>query len=386
MNDLITAAPDTDLPAIATLPTLKPDAYVAQVFDPFKRQLATAKRQAGKTPEYDITTGAGMGVAKELRAMFRAVRLAVENERKARKAPIIEIGKLLDTRAKELTADIAPLEDKYDGEIKAEEQRKEDEKQRKLAEERARVEVIENRIALIRNVASRLASADTATIAKEIGQWTTLRLDPADYQEYLEDALTAVNTTLDQLQALWNVADAREIAERKAEADRIELARLKAEAAEREKREQEAEAARKAEAAERERQEKAAADARAAEERARQKAADDAAAAQAKEMADLRAQLAALQKAAEPAPPPAAEPVAEFQPVVAEQPIIQRSLPNPAMLPVEAAPVAAPVPIPSPDAGAFVDLVADEYGVSPQQALIWLIAADFAGVDLVEGE
>lgn len=140
MNDLTTATTNeaADIAILAPI-TFDAKAYAASVFDPFKRQISNAKRAAAKVVAYDIATTAGMAQAKELRASFRDIRTSVENVRKERKAPIIEAGKLLDQRAAELKAEVEPLEDKYDAEIKAEEQRKEAEKQRKLAEERARV-------------------------------------------------------------------------------------------------------------------------------------------------------------------------------------------------------------------------------------------------------
>jgi hypothetical protein len=236
MNEIVTssAADSTDL-TLAAVPNFDGKAYAVAVFEPFKKQITKAKREAAKVEEYDITTGAGMGRAKELRAMFRDIRTAVENVRKERKAPIIDAGKLLDARAAEIKAEVEPFEDKYDAEIKAEEARKEAEKQAKIAAERARVEAIENRIAQIRGAASRLASADSSAIKAELNTWTLLRLDPADYQEYLEDALTAVNTTIDQLTNLLATAEAREAEARRVAEERAELARLKEEQAERER-------------------------------------------------------------------------------------------------------------------------------------------------------
>lgn len=293
MNDIVNAHnTDSDI-ALTPIPIMQPEKYVADIFDPFKKKLAKVKKTANATAAYDITTTAGMGIAKELRASFRDIRTSAENERKMRKAPIIQVGKLLDARYAELEGEIRPFEDKYDAQIKAEELRKAEEKQEKERQERARIEAIENRIAHIRNATVRHLKSDSAAIAKEIEQYTVLRLDPADYQELLEDALNAVNKTLDDLEAMRLQAVAREEAEKKAEADRIELARLKAEADARAKQDL---------------QEKAQ---RAADERARADAAAEAAAANAKLIADLQAQLAAAQK--QPEPVPTAAPQAELQ-------------------------------------------------------------------------
>jgi hypothetical protein len=374
MNEIVTssAADSTDL-TLAAVPNFDGKAYAVAVFEPFKKQITKAKREAAKVEEYDITTGAGMGRAKELRAMFRDIRTAVENVRKERKAPIIDAGKLLDARAAEIKAEVEPFEDKYDAEIKAEEARKEAEKQAKIAAERARVEAIENRIANIRGAASRLASADSSAIKAELNTWTLLRLDPADYQEYLEDALTAVNTTIDQLTNLLATAEAREAEARRVAEERAELARLKAEQEAREKAEREA-------AAERDRLARAEAERIEAERRA---AAEREADLQ-RQLAEMRAQLAAAQQA----PAAKAAPVEELVQV----PVVDEGAPvtlgvdlaapdadQAVEMKMELSPV-KPIPLPKrPDDAALIDVVAKHFDVSTQTSIDWLAAIDFAG-------
>jgi hypothetical protein len=275
--------PDTALVAF------DPTEYTVTRFEPFKRQLASAKRAASKAV-FDITTTAGMKQAKELRASFRTIRLAIETARKDIKAPIIEAGKKIEAVANELKAEVEPHEDKFDALVKAEEQRKEAEKQRLIELERARVEAIENRLALIRNAPGTLLKADSAALEQALAEWSTKRLEPGDYEEFLEGALTALNDTVDQLRAMLTEAQTREAAARQAEADRLELARLKAEQEERDRK-----AA--AEAAERERKAQAERDAAAAEKAELQRQLDA-----------MKAQLAASQ------PQPAAAPVEEEKP------------------------------------------------------------------------
>jgi hypothetical protein len=384
MNDIAIANNQSMDPALEVPPIMVPEKFVAAVFDPFKRKLAVAKRAAAKVESYDITTGAGMAQAKELRASFRDIRTALEGERKARKAPIIAAGKLLDSRAAELTAEIEPLESKYDREIKAEEQRKEAEKQAKIAAERARVEAIENRIAHIRGAASRLASADSAAITVELNTWTLLRLEPADYQEYLEDALTAVNTTIDQLTNLLATAEAREAEARRVAEERAELARLKAEQEAREKAEREA-------AAERDRLARAEAERIEAERRA---AAEREADLQ-RQLAEMRAQLAAAQ------PQPEAKAVST---VAEDAACLEKAdqarqdgyvsderadeltqefasfTAEPVEIPVVVQAPVKPIPLPKRPADAvLIDVVAKHFDVSTQTSIDWLAAIDFAG-------
>ena len=84
-------------PATSQLITLDPAKYVAEVFKPFNDKLAVLKLEADTiTP--DASTTAGMDVCIKYRAAFRDdVRIAGEKARADRKAPILQIGKLLDT-------------------------------------------------------------------------------------------------------------------------------------------------------------------------------------------------------------------------------------------------------------------------------------------------
>lgn len=282
MNDLVKADTQQQDPATIQLLTIKPENYVAEVFKPFKTELRAAIRAASKTPDYDITTTAGLTVAKQLRATFKAIRTSAENTRKERKAPILEIGKLLDTRYKELEAEIKPHEDKYDAEVKAEEERKQRIKDEEIARERARIEAIENRLANIRNIPSRHLQSSSDAIRKEIDEQSTLVLDPNDYDEFHEDAIAAVNAVLVELERMRKIAAEREAEQARIEAERKELARLKAENDAREKREREEREAREREEAQRKAEQEAAA------------------AAQARRIAELEAQLAAANKAKEP--------------------------------------------------------------------------------------
>jgi hypothetical protein len=261
--------------------TLKPEKYVAEVFSPFKLALNKAIREAAKVT-YDIATKDGMAKAKEMRALFKKIRLDAESARKERKAPILEIGKLLDTRYRALESEITPHEERFDADIKAEEERIEEEKQRKLAAERARIEAIENSIAQIRNVPLQLADSTSEKIRAEIQVWSEKELNPDDFEEHLEDAINAVNATLVELEKLRVRKVAQEEADAKAAAEREELARLRAEKEEKDRREREEAQAREA-AARKDREEVAAREAE-----------------QARKIAELEAKLAAATAPKEP--------------------------------------------------------------------------------------
>lgn len=351
INYASTALPETvEVAEPSQLITLKPELYVAEVFNPFRDSLKKAIKDAGRV-KYDIMTKEGMTTAKEQRAIFKAIRTGAENVRKARKAPILEIGKLLDTRYKELEELITPHEDKFDVEITAEVKRIADEKQRKIDEERARVEALENKVQLLKNVPMTLLHADSATLAKAIEQHSLLVLDPKDYEEYLEDGINAVNATLVELEKLRKMAVTREeelrLAElkrqeeaRQREAERAELARLQAESEQRQK---------------------------ALDEEERQRAA--ATAAQAARIAELEAQLAAASKPAEP--------VIEVAPVEAAP--MPETLPEPAPEPVKVktSGYGGGAPL-RPSAQAIIDAVARHFNVFSITAAMWLRTTDFS--------
>jgi chemotaxis protein histidine kinase CheA len=88
---------------------------------------------------YDVVTTKGMAEAKEARAAIRDPRIKVEKVRKEGKAPVLALGKLIDEKAKQITARLEALEDPIDAQIKTEEARKEAERAEKARIEAERV-------------------------------------------------------------------------------------------------------------------------------------------------------------------------------------------------------------------------------------------------------
>lgn len=230
---------------------------------------------------FDVKTPAGMKLAIAGRAAARTPRLEVERIRKVAKAPILELGRNVDGRARKITEQLVALEDPIDAQIKAEEQRKEHEKQERAEAERRRIAAIQSAIAEILAFPSRAVGKSAAEIAHLV-ELATLEVEPtvAVYAEFHTEAVAAREQSLAKLQALHTAAVEAEAAaeaarvQREAEAeqlrrDREELERLRQADAERRAKQAEEdriarEAAEKAAAAER-----AEADRLAAEERAR---------------------------------------------------------------------------------------------------------------------
>lgn len=214
--------------------TIEPAKYVALVFEPFAKRLADAKTLA-EAATFDVTTTAGMAVAVKHRATFRDIRVASEKARKERKAPILEIGKLLDSRQKEIEAEIEPYESRFDDAIKAEEARKEAEKQAKAAAEKARVVDIRKRIAEIQAIPAMLVGKQSETIAAAIESLETVAVTLDDFSEFSGEAEMVKIAAVAKLGEMLTAQLAAEAEAKRLQQEREELARLRAEAEERER-------------------------------------------------------------------------------------------------------------------------------------------------------
>lgn len=202
--------------------TIAPETYVAAVFAPYKTELEQAVAVSANVT-FDITTTAGMKTATEWRAVFRTLRTGAEKTRAERKAPILKIGKLLDSSYKELEAAIRPHEERFDALITAEETRKETEKQARIEAELARVDAIQKKIATIRSLPGLAAGASPHMIQGVIERLNGFVIDDS-YEEFLPHATEAKAESLQSLQAALAAAE-------QAEADRRELEELRREKA-----------------------------------------------------------------------------------------------------------------------------------------------------------
>jgi Uncharacterized protein involved in chromosome partitioning len=214
--------------------TIEPKKYVELVFEPFAKQFETAKR-AVREAAYDISTTAGMNTAIKWRATFRDIRVASEKARKLRKAPILEIGKLLDSRQNEIEATLLPLETLFDEEIKAEEGRKEAEKQAKLAVEKARVDAIHAKIDAIRRTPASFALKAAAELKAEADRLSETVISLDEFAEFTGDAKQARGKAVEQLRELQESAEEMEAAQARLAEERAQFERDRAAAEERDR-------------------------------------------------------------------------------------------------------------------------------------------------------
>lgn len=305
--------------ALPALITLDPQQYTAAVYAPLRAQFETAKASIAEV-SYDITTAVGMRTAVECRAKFRDLRISAEKARKDRKAPILEIGKLLDSRYKEFEAEVEPLELRFDKDIKAEETRKENERAERARKEQERIESIQKEIAGIRGYADKAVGLSSTHVGDLTALLLPLVIAEERFAEFTPQAKVAKAETLERLNELRRAASDQEAEQERIRLEREELARLRAEQAERDRidAERRAEEERKAREA-RETEEQRLRDERRKldEERAQQAQVDrlarEAREAEEKQLADQRAELLrgqqellrqqeALKSPAEPAP------------------------------------------------------------------------------------
>ena len=228
MNDIAIAEKPADIL------TIEPEQYVAQVFEPFTKRLAVAVAEV-KDVEFDVATTAGMKTAVTHRALFRDLRLESEDARKKHKAPILEIGRLLDSRAKEVAALITPHEERFDKEIKAEEARKEAEKQAKLAAERERVNRIQDCIREFRIAPRAMPGKTAAEFMQHADDLANTPVTEEFFQEFREEAVTARDDAVAEMREIAATAEQREQEQARIAAERAELDRCRAEQDERDR-------------------------------------------------------------------------------------------------------------------------------------------------------
>jgi hypothetical protein len=128
--------------------TLSIDAVRGEVskFDRIAAGLADLERAHPKDVVYPVATPDGMEQATVARRSWREPRIALEKARKAAKAPVLQLGREIDSFAGDLEEKLREGEDHYDAQIKAEEGRREAERQRKLQAEAERIAAIRRRI------------------------------------------------------------------------------------------------------------------------------------------------------------------------------------------------------------------------------------------------
>jgi len=181
---------------------------------------------------YDFTKPGEMDRAKKDRLAVRAPRYEIETIRKGAKAPILALGKKLDSEAARITAEILSLEDPIHAQITNEEDRKEAERLAKIEAERKRQEDINNHIEYIRSLPLKGAGKTSAHARKILAEAEEIEIGD-EFAEFAEVARTALVSAIAALTGIVAEREAHEAEQERIKAEREELTRLRKEQAER---------------------------------------------------------------------------------------------------------------------------------------------------------
>lgn len=150
---------------------------------------------------FDMTTTAGDKAARGARLELVTTRTAIEAKRKELKAPAIEFGKVIDSEAARLTKLVSELEDPIDAQIKADERRRQEEKEAADRAEAARVAKHTAGIDTIRSYLTRCNGLPSIRIAAGI---SALRNMDGNFTSDIWDefAVPAANAQCETLEAM----------------------------------------------------------------------------------------------------------------------------------------------------------------------------------------
>lgn len=180
---------------------------------------------------FDVTTTKGMDEAKAARAAIREPRYKAENIRKEKTSQLSKLGKEINERAGTIKDAILAIEDPIDKQIKAEEERKEAEREAKRQAEADRIAGMNARLDNIRNMPLQAVGASADELQQAIDRVAADELEGFD-EVYLPTAQQTRDTALDALRKMLAERQALDEQAAQLERQRQEQAARDAEAAE----------------------------------------------------------------------------------------------------------------------------------------------------------
>lgn len=207
-------------------PEVSTEITVQGYIDTAKRVLDLTLQYAGA--KYAVTTRAGMEAAKEARAVLVKLRTGLEATRKELKAPVIQLGKDLDTQAGAITAAIKALEDPIDKQISTEEERKKTEREAAAKREQERHSDLRSRITAITQMPLTVIGKPSTFMSEVLAKLEKIETGKAAWQEYADQADQAIKVSREQISTMLAnqidteikaVQDAADAAERQRLAD-----------------------------------------------------------------------------------------------------------------------------------------------------------------------
>ncbi len=190
---------------------------------------------------------AGREQAHRIGMTLKNARIAIEKASKGAREDAVQFGKAVIEEERRLIGIVSDEEERVFGLRDTFDAAVESERQAKIAAERARMEAINKRLDQIRGLPVLCAQASSSLIADTIANaLDSCDMSPGRFDERLSDAVALIAETKAMMQKMFDAALAREDAAAKAEAARVaeanriaaereELARLRAESAERDR-------------------------------------------------------------------------------------------------------------------------------------------------------
>lgn len=202
MSDIV---PSIDVSEITT---------VIAEFDKVANGIAQLREKHGGIV-YEIQTTNGMEHAVQDRIAIRTPRYDIENRRKEAKKPILDLGRKLDARAAEITAQLLAIEEPITAQIDAENARKEAIRVEKARVEKIRVDALEKRLQAIVSFPLLLANKPSELIKRRVEAMRAIAIDDT-WEEFKERAEQARTATIDMCEKM-----AANALERELEAERL---------------------------------------------------------------------------------------------------------------------------------------------------------------------
>jgi hypothetical protein len=165
------------------------------------------QRLAGKV--YDLRTTAGDKEARSDRQELTKLLSALEAKRQELKAPVLDRGRLLDAEAKRIAAELEKLREPIDKAIRADEQRRTEERQAREDAERDRMNKLRTRLDYMRGVAARAAGKPAAEVRAKLDMMKGLAIGE-DFAEFIDEARHVHAEVTLQLQDMLAAVEAQE--------------------------------------------------------------------------------------------------------------------------------------------------------------------------------
>lgn len=179
------------------------------IIDPIERVLEEARSKYTNVV-FDLTTTKGDKEARRARADIVSIRTSADKAYAEWNKPILAEQRLAREKVAYIKEEVEKLERPIDEQIKADEARREAERQAKAAAEAARVKVIRDRIAVIAGLPTAVVDMSSQEIADVICDLKAAPLTEERFAEFLQEAVDLVGQMLEKLEALRESAHSRE--------------------------------------------------------------------------------------------------------------------------------------------------------------------------------